>query len=58
MGYAQMLLDIKTRKQKKLSLITSVAVIGGLALAGFLSKEIIMIYGIGTAMNLIAEWLI
>lgn len=58
MGYAQFLLDCKQRKQKKVNMITSALVIGGLLACGFLGKEMVIIYGVNTLIDIATDYLI
>lgn len=57
-GYAQFCKDIELKKQKRANLITGSIVVGGMFAFGIISKEIALIYGANTIINIVTDWLI
>ena len=54
-GYAEFTHDLRVKKQKRLNLVISTSILLGLMTFGILSKEILLIYGVNTGINIVTD---
>jgi hypothetical protein len=58
LGYAQLLLDLRQEKIKKIGTITSTGLIIGLFLLGILGKEMFTVMVCNIGINKVTDWII